>query len=85
MRCMANRAYASVWCKGFSEATMLELFGKLIETVPFSSERHGFTQLVIRAVDPSEAPLLERDLRGRALSATELVEIGREYLNGDSS
>ena len=85
MLSMANRAYASVWCNGFSEATMLDFFETLLATVPFSNERPGFTQLVIRAVNPSEAPLLERDLRGRPLSASELVEIVREYLNADSS
>jgi len=81
---MANRAYVSLWSKGFSEATMLEQFQQLLTTVPLSAERPGFTELVIRAVDPTETPLVERDLRGKALSAAELIELAAEYLHADS-
>lgn len=82
---MANRAYVSLWSKGFSEATMLEQFQQLLTTVPLSAERPGFTELVIRAVDPAETPLVERDLRGQGLSAAELIEMVAEYLHPDSA
>src|SRR2546422_6407789 len=81
---MANRAYVSLWSKGFSEATMLEQFQQLLTTVPLSAEGPGFTELVIRGVDPTETPLVERDLRGQALSAAELIELAAEYLHADS-
>src|SRR2546427_4091318 len=81
---MANRAYVSLWSKGFSEATMLEQFLQLLTTVPLSAERPGFTELVIRAVDPTGTLLVERDLRGQALSAAELIELAAEYLHADS-
>ena len=38
---MANRAYVSLWSKGFSEATMLEQFQQLLTTVPLSAEGPG--------------------------------------------
>src|SRR3989442_7136229 len=75
---MANRAYVSLWSKGFSEATMLEQFQQLLTTVPLSAERPGFTELVIRAVDPTETPLGERDLAGQAPSAAAIIELAAQ-------
>ena len=82
---MANCAYLSIWSKGFTETTMLEQLEQVLKTVPFSAQRPGFTELLIRAVDPAEAPLLERDLRSRPLDAAELVELLREHRNSDSA
>ncbi len=82
---MANHAYFSAWCGGFSEATLLERFQKFLETVPFSTERPGFTSLVIRAVGPAEVPLLEHDLRAHPLSAAEVVSMASEHLHADSA
>lgn len=36
-----------------------------------------FTELVIRAVDSTESPLEEYDLRGQAMTPKEIVEIAR--------
>ena len=80
---MANQAYASVWCRGFDEETMLALFETLLETVPSSKSWPGFSWLVIRAVDPVEAPLEERDLRAFPPTASELMEIARDHLHAD--
>jgi len=85
MLVMANHAYVSMWCQGFSETTMLERFKQLLETVPFSPERPGFTSLVIRALGPAEAPLVDQDLRGCPLSAAELVQIAAEHRHSDSA
>ena len=82
---MANRAYASVWSKNFSEATMLEQFERLLETVPFSATQPGFTELVIHAVNPAETSLVEHDLRRQPLNAAAVVEMAREYLHADSA
>ncbi|MCL5287308.1 MAG: hypothetical protein M1453_04840 [Acidobacteria bacterium] len=82
---MANQAYASVWCRGFGEETMLGLFEKLLETVPSAPSWPGFAWLVIRAVNPMESPLEELDLRAYPPTASELMEIAREHLNADSA
>ena len=75
----------SVWCNGFSEETMLGLFERLLETVPSSESWPGFAWLVIRAVDSTEAPLEERDLRGFPPTASELIASVAEQLNADSA
>jgi hypothetical protein len=81
---VANRAYASVWTRNFSEATMLDQFERLLATVPFSAERPGFTELVIRPLDPAETSVIACDLRGQVFDAPALVEMAREHLHGDS-
>ena len=82
---MANRAYASIWSKNFSEATVLKQFGRLLEAVPFSAARPGFDELVIRAVDSAETPLVERDLGNHPLDAAGVISLAREYLHADSA
>jgi len=64
---------------------MLEQFGAFLATVPFSTTSPGFTRLVIQAVDCSEAPILEQDLRSAPLDASGIIEIAQDHLNSDSS
>lgn len=59
------------------------LFEKLLETVPSAQSWPGFSWLVIRAVDSTEAPLEERDLRGFPPTASELIEITRDHQHAD--
>lgn len=82
---MANQAYLGVWCKEFSEERMLEQFGAFLATVPFSASKPGFSNLTIRAVDSSEAPILEDDLRAAPLDAAGIIEVLREQVHSDSS
>jgi hypothetical protein len=82
---MANQSYLSIWYKDFSEERMLGQFGALLATVPFSTTKPGFTSLTIRAVDASEAPILEDDLRAAPVDAAGIVEIIREQIHSDSS
>jgi hypothetical protein len=82
---MANRAYASVWTKGFSEATMLDQFEAFLGTVPFSKDHPGLTGLVVRPVDPGESPLVERDFRLQPLPPAAVIEVAREHLNEDTA
>jgi hypothetical protein len=82
---MANRAYASVWCHGLTEETLAVVFQKLLDTVPFSATAPGFASLVLRAVDPSHAPLLELDLRSHPATAEELIEVCGEQFRPDAA
>jgi hypothetical protein len=82
---MTNRAYLSVWCNDFSEATMLDRYGNLLGTVPFSATRPGFERLIIRAVDATESPLFEHDLRAVPLDAERVVEMSRQGVHDDSA
>ncbi len=80
---MANRAYASIWSRNFSEETLIEQWMAFLETVPFSGERAGFTELVIRAVDASETPIFEQDLRSGEYGAEVLADLAREHAHED--
>ena len=82
---MANLSYLSVWCKNFSEERILEDFEKFLGTVPFSATKPGFTFLIARAVDSSESPLLEQDLRSVPLDAAGIIELAKDHLHSDVS
>jgi len=82
---MANHSYLSVWLRELPEEQIPERLGAFLATVPYSTTRPGFTNLMIRAVDSSEAPVLEQDLRGTPLDAGGIVQLAGEYLHGDSS
>jgi hypothetical protein len=80
---VANRSYLSVWCREFSEPTLLFTFQSFLDTVPLSASRPGFTQLIIRAVSFAEPPIIEHDLRERPLDAAEIVSAAGEMLHAD--
>lgn len=80
---MSNRAYLSIWCTDFGESVMLDRLEKLLETVPVSTSHPGLASLVVRAVSPDEAPLLERDLRAATIGAGGVVELARDFLHAD--
>jgi hypothetical protein len=82
---MSNRAYTSIWSRNFSEETLIKQWKAFLETVPFSNERRGFTELVIRAVDATEAPIFEQDLRSGEYGADVLADLAREHAHADCS
>jgi hypothetical protein len=84
-RRVANRAYAGFWIRDYSEAVMLDRFERWLETVPVSAKRPGFARLVVRAVEPSEAPLFEHDFRSGEADAATLVALAREHCSADCS
>jgi hypothetical protein len=83
MCAMSNHAYLSIWCKDFPEERILERFGAFLATVPFSAIKPGFSHLVIRALDFTETPVLEQDLRSLPLDAAGIVEIAKDHLHSD--
>lgn len=85
MLSVSNQSYLSVWCADFPEELILERFGAFLATVPFSAAKPGFTELTIRAVNASEIPVLEQDLRSIPLDAAGIVEISQEHLHSDCS
>jgi len=62
---------------------MLTHLEHFLATVPLASSPPGFTGLTIRAVDFSETPLEEHDLRGYLPSPAEIVNLAREHVSGD--
>jgi hypothetical protein len=82
---MSNHAYASFWARERAAQTLLNGFERLLETFPLSSTWHEFTGFVIRAVSPSEAPLVEHDLRGTKAAASDVIALAREHDSADCS
>ena len=78
-----NRAYASIWIRDFREENMLTHLERFLATVPLASSPPGFTGLTIRAVDFTETPLEEYDLRGYLPSPAELIALAREHHSSD--
>ena len=81
---MSNHAYASFWVRERATETMLNRFERFLETFPLSSTWREFTSFVIRAVSPSEAPLVESDLRG-TVAASDVIALAREHDSADCS
>ena len=82
---MSNQSYLSAWCKGFSEEAMIPRFAEFLGTVPFSAGMPGFTYLTIRAVDSSESPIFEQDLRSVPLDPAGIIELAKDHLHSDSA
>lgn len=82
---MSNRAYFRVWCPEITAETLPPRLLGFLDTIPFSRVRPGFTRLTVRAVDSSEAPILERDLRSASAMPREILEEIGGLLELDSS
>jgi hypothetical protein len=76
---MPNRAYASIWIRNFDAANMLTHCERFLATVPLSTGPLGFTELTVRAVDSTEPPLEEYDLRGQIVTPAEILEFAKEH------
>jgi hypothetical protein len=82
---VANRAYLKVRCREVNAETLPRILQAFLETVPFSRTRPGFTQLVLRAVETAEPPLIERDLRAAPYESADVMEALGTSLEPDSS
>jgi len=82
---MANHAYLRVWTRDFSLETMLAEFARFLTTAPLSATESTFTELVVQAVDPSETPVAEWDLRPLKLGPAELTALAAQHLHVDSA
>jgi hypothetical protein len=82
---MANRAYLRVWTRDFYEATMIAQFARFLTTTPLSESRQYFDELVVQAVDPTEAPVAEWDVHDGTYGAAEIAALAAQHLNSDTS
>jgi hypothetical protein len=83
MCAMSNQAYLALWCKDFPEERILERLGAFLATAPHSAAKPGFTHLLIRALDFTETPLLEQDLRPAPQGAEGILELVKDHLHSD--
>jgi hypothetical protein len=82
---MSNRAYLRVWTRGFSDQTMIAEFARFLATAPVSSGGNGFKELLVQAVDPTETPVAEWDLRDRGFGAPQVAALAAQHLNADTA
>ena len=81
---MANRAYLRVWTRDFSEQTKIAEFARFLASVPLSESHAGFEQLTVQAVDPSETPVVEWDMREQNYGAAEVAALAAQQLSADT-
>ncbi len=82
---MPNQAYLSVWCRDFPEDQIVNRLDMFLATVPYSAKRPGIDQMTVRAIDASEAPVLEHDFRSLPLDPASAMEIVRGHVHSDCS
>jgi hypothetical protein len=82
---MANHAYLRVWTRDFSLETMLAQFARFLTTAPLSAGKNAFDELIVQAVDPSETPVAEWDLRPLNTGPAEVAALAVQNLNADTA
>lgn len=82
---MANHAYLRVWTRDFSLETMIAEFARFLTTAPLSASLHTFEELIVQAVDASEAPIAEWDLRPNQTGPAEVAALAAQHLNADTA
>jgi len=82
---MSNRAYLRVWTRDFSEKTMIPEFARFLTTAPLSEGEGRFQQLTVQAVDATEAPVSEWDLKEGTFGPAEVAALAAQYLNEDTA
>jgi hypothetical protein len=82
---MANHAYLRVWTRDFSETTMIPEFARFLTTAPLSEGEGSFQQLTIQAVDTTETPVAEWDLKEGTFGPAEVAALAAQQVNEDTS
>ena len=82
---MANHAYLRVWTRDFSVETMLAEFARFLTTAPLSAAQTTFTELIVQAVDATEIPVAEWDLRPLNMGPAEVTAMAVQHLNADTA
>ena len=74
-----------VWTRDFSEATMIAEFARFLTTAPLAESRQFFNELIVQAVDATEAPVAEWDVHDGTYGAPEIAALAAQHLNSDTS
>lgn len=82
---MANRSYLRVWTRDFSEKTMIAEFARFLTAAPLSEGEGRFQQLLVQAVDATETPLVEWDLKDGTFGPAEVAALAAQHLNEDTA
>jgi hypothetical protein len=82
---MANHAYLRVWTRDFSLETMIAEFARFLTTAPLSAAENTFSELTVQAVDATEIPVAEWDLRPLKTGPAEVAALAVQHLNSDTA
>jgi hypothetical protein len=82
---MANRAYLRVWTRDFSERTMIAEFARFLTTAPLTEGEGRFQLLTIQAVDATESPVAEWDLKDGTFGPAEVAALAALHINPDTA
>jgi len=82
---MANRAYLRIWTRNFSAQTLITEFARFLTAAPLIEGEGRFQQLTIQAVDATETPVAEWDLKEGTLSPAEVAALAAPHLNDDTA
>ncbi len=82
---MANHAYLRAWTRDFSTETMMAEFARFLTTAPLSATYSTFAELVVQAVDATETPVGEWDLRPLNAGPAEVAALAVQHLNADTA
>jgi hypothetical protein len=82
---MANRAYLRLWTRDFSEQTMIEEFARFLTTAPLIEGKGNFQQLTVQAVDSTEVPVDEWDLKEGTFGPAEIAALAAQHINDDTA
>jgi hypothetical protein len=82
---MANRAYLRVWTRNFSEKTMIAEFARFLTTAPLTEGEGRFQLLTIQAVDSTESPVAEWDLKDGNFGPAEVAALAALHINADTA
>src|SRR5260221_3369106 len=82
---MANHAYLRVWTSDFSLETMLAEFARFLTTAPLSATQNTFSEVIVQAVDATEMPVAEWDLRPLKTGPAEVAALAVQHLNADTA
>ena len=74
-----------LWTRDFSETTMIAEFARFLTTAPLAESRQFFNELIVQAVDPTEAPVAEWDVHDGTYGAAEIAALAAQHLNADTS
>jgi hypothetical protein len=73
-----------MWTREFSRETMIAQFVRFLATVPLSAPRNSFDQLIIQAIDHTETPVSEWDMRDGTFGAAEVAAIAAQHIHDDT-
>ncbi len=82
---MANRAYMRVWTRDFSTQSMIAEFARFLTTAPLLEGKGNFRQLTVQAIDATEVPIDEWDLKEATFGPAEIAALAAQHIEEDTA